>query len=86
MKLVRCKCGDEHECSARLSNRERAEKAARARVGSRQTQGAADASGAHNPVPVGSTPSPATKERGCVRHPHKREEGCKWCETITLAL
>lgn len=17
---------------------------------------------------------------GCVRHPHKREEGCKWCE------
>ena len=32
MKLVRCKCGDEHGCTARLSNRERAVKAAGSRA------------------------------------------------------
>jgi len=32
MKLIRCRCGDEHECVARLSNRERAVKAAKSRV------------------------------------------------------
>ena len=32
MKQVRCICGHEHECVARLSNVERAQKAARARM------------------------------------------------------
>lgn len=31
MKLVRCKCGVTHECAARMSNRERAQRAAAAR-------------------------------------------------------
>jgi hypothetical protein len=32
MKLVRCECGHEHNCPARLSNKERAVKAANARL------------------------------------------------------
>lgn len=51
MKRVRCKCGVEHECAARLSNQERATKAARARL-PRVTDGKIDvAGGAAHPEP-----------------------------------
>jgi hypothetical protein len=66
MKLVRCICGHEHTCSARMSNIERARKAARSRPrmtdGKIEKRGASEAGRAHNPVLVGSTPIPATAD------------------------
>ena len=56
MKRVRCKCGVEHECAARLSNLERATKAARARL-PRITHGKIDVAGAE------AAPEPAGERR-----------------------
>lgn len=76
VKLVRCRCGHEHQCPARLSNRERAAKAARARVRTEDRPYIEKLQIIHGINPD-ATP---VQRAGCVRHPHKREAGCKWCE------
>jgi hypothetical protein len=58
MKLVVCKCGDTHECAARMSNHERAVKAARSRAGVAQTEERLP----RKQQVAGSTPAASSKE------------------------
>ena len=63
VKRVRCKCGEEHECAARLSNLERATKAARARL-PRITNGTIETSAV--PAQCPSTPDQGPDVRADV--------------------